>query len=126
MKRLIASFIIIVLIFGYNVFSERYVLSYCEELNSRLEECGDNIKEENYSQAKNNISDLLDSWQKRYTFLSVLIGDEALLEPQKIIVSIYYSISDESYDTCIQDIRECQGYIREIYFNTRTNLGNVM
>ena len=126
MKRLISSFVILCLLFAYNLFSERYVLSYCDELTASLEECADNIKSESYIKAADNITGLLDSWQKRDTFLSVVIGDEALIEPQKCIISIYYCLGDKSYDACLQSIRECQGYIREIYDNTRTNLGNVM
>ena len=126
MKRLLASFVVLSLIFAYNLFSEKYVLNYCKKLTANLEECADNIKDKNYLQAKNNVTKLLDSWQKRDTFLSVIVGDEALIEPQKSIISIYYCLEDENYDDCLQGIRECQGYIREIYDNTRTNLGNVM
>ncbi len=126
MKRLITSFIILCLLFGYNIFAEIYVLDYCKKLENNLEICADNIKKKDFSQAQDNVSKLLDSWQKKDAFLSIIVGDEALLEPQKSIISIYYCLLDKNYDSCLHSIRECQGYIREIYDNTRTNLGNVM
>ena len=76
--------------------------------------CAENIKSKNLTQADKNITALLISWQKNDTFLSVIVGDEALIEPQKSIVSIYYCLLDKNYDSCLQGIRECQGYIREI------------
>ncbi len=126
MKRLIMSLILLGLFFGYNLFSERYVLEYCKEIDSSLEICADCIKAKNFSLAEDTINNLLYSWQKKDTFLSIIIGDEALIEPQKTIISIYYCLLDGNYDSCLMDIRECQGHIREIYDNTRTNLGNVM
>lgn len=126
MKRLILSFIILALLICYNLFSEKYVLSLCEDLDKRLEMCAANIKENDLSAAESNISELLDFWQERDIFLSVIIGDQSLTEPQKSIISIYYCLRDENYEACLQGIRECQGYIREIYDNTRTDPGNVM
>ena len=126
MKRLIASFVILCLLFAYNLFTEKYVLDFCDSLNESLEICSENIKSKNLTLAEKNITALLISWQKKDTFLSVIVGDEALIEPQKSIVSIYYCLLDKNYDSCLQAIRECQGYIREICDNTRTNLGNVM
>lgn len=126
MKRLIASFVILCLLFAYNLFTEKYVLDFCDSLNESLEICAENIKSKNLTLAEKNITAMLISWQKKDTFLSVIVGDEALIEPQKSIVSIYYCLLDKNYDSCLQGIRECQGYIREICDNTRTNLGNVM
>lgn len=126
MKRLICSFVILGLLFYYNLFSERYVLKLCEDLDKKLEMCADCIKEKDLSSAESHVSELLSFWQEKDTLLSVFIGDGALIEPQKSVISIYYCLLDKNYESCLQGIRECQGYIREIYDNTRTNPGNVM
>ena len=44
MKRLIASFVILCLLFAYNLFTEKYVLDFCDSLNESLEICAENIK----------------------------------------------------------------------------------
>ncbi len=126
MKRLVFAFLVLSLLFIYNYYSEKYVLDYCSELYYRLEDCAKEIKEEKYSQAKSTVSEILIDWEENDIILSVFIGDGSIVEPQKSIISLYQSVSDENYSYCLFAIRECQGYFHEIYENTQTNLGNVL
>lgn len=126
MKRLIFSFVVFCLLFIYNYYSEKYVLDYCTKLESTLEKCAADLREKKYSSAKETADELMDSWEKNDIILSVFIGDESVVEPQKSIISIYHSIDDENYDYGLLAIRECQGYIHEIKENTQTNPANVL
>lgn len=126
MKRLIFSFLVLCTFLLYNYCSEKYVLDYCTKIDSILEICAEEIKEEKYSQAQGTVSILLNDWENNDIILSVFIGDNSIIEPQKSIISIYRSLGDENYSYCLFAIRECQGYFHEIYENTQTNLGNVL
>lgn len=126
MKRLVFSFLVLCLLFVYNYCSEKYVLDYCSEIYAELDICATEIKEENYSQAKSTVSKILNDWEQNDILLSVFIGDDSIIEPQKSIISLYQSINDENYSYCLLALRECQGYFHEIYENTQTNLGNVL
>ena len=126
MKRLVFAFLVLSLLFVYNYCSEKYVLDYCSSVNFRLEDCANEIKEEKYSQAKNTVSEILIDWEKNDIILSVFIGDDSIIEPQKSIISLYQSLNDGNYSYCLFSIRECQGYFHEIYENTQTNLGNIL
>ena len=126
MKRLILSFTVLCLLFVYNYFSEKYVLDYCTSLDNSLNECATQIKIKKYSSAKESANELIKNWEKYDSILSVFIGDGAVIEPQKSIISIYSSINDENYSYCLIAIRECQGYIHEIAENTQTNFANIL
>ena len=126
MKRLIFSFTVICILFIYSYYSEKYVLDYCTKLDGTIEKCAAQLREEKYSSAKETADELMDSWEKNDILLSVFIGDDSVVEPQKSIISIYHSIKDKNYDYCLLALRECQGYIHEIKENTQTNLANVL
>ena len=126
MKRLLFSFVLICILIVYSYFTEKYVIDYCSYLDNTLQKCADELKEEKYSSAKETADELMDSWEKNNILLSVFIGDDSVVEPQKSIISIYHSIKDENYDYCLLALRECQGYIHEIKENTQTNLANVL
>lgn len=125
MKRLAVSFTVLCFLFVYNYFSEKYVLDYCTALDSTLEKCATQIKEKKYSSAKETADELMKNWEKNDIILSVFIGDGAVVEPQKSIISVYYSVNDENYSHSLITIRECQGYLHEVCENTQTNLANV-
>ena len=126
MKRLILAFIILSILITYTFFSERFVNNFCSQATAVLEECALNITEEKYSHAESNASKLYDMWEENDILMSVLIGDDSVVEPQKSIVAILMSLKDENYDECLVTIRECQGYLHEITENNRTTLGNVL
>lgn len=126
MKRLFFSFLILTLLFTYNYYSEKYVINYCNEINSILESCAQSIKEEKHSQAKRAVSELLKSWEKNDILLSVFIGDSSVTEPEKCIISIYHNLNDKNYSYCLTAIRECQGYFHEMSENTQTSFGRVL
>ncbi len=126
MKRLVFSFIVMCILFTYNYFSEKYVLDYCEEIDSLLESCARLIKEEKHSQAESAVSELLENWEENDVLLSVFIGDSSVVEPQKSITSIYHSLNDKNYSYCLLTIRECQGYFRKISESTQTTPGSVL
>ncbi len=126
MKRLVFSFVVLCLLFIYNYYSEKYVLDYCTALDHTLEKCANELKEEKYSLAKETANELMENWEKNDILLSVFIGDNSVVEPQKSIISVYGSIHDGNYSYCLLSIRECQGYIHEICENTQTNLANVL
>ncbi len=126
MKRLVFAFLVLGILFAYNYYSEKYVLDYCSGVYYRLEDCAKEIKEEKYSQAKSTVSEILIEWEENDIILSVFIGDDSIIEPQKSIISLYQSVNDENYSYCLFALRECQGYFHEIYENTQTNLGNIL
>ena len=126
MKRLTFAFCILLILGFYNWFAEKYVINFCKEIDSILESCAVEIKEEKYSQAEKTVSKLYNLWEERDVLMSVFIGDNYVIEPQKGIISIRLSLKDENYDECLISIRECQGYIHEIIENNRTSFGNVL
>ena len=72
------------------------------------------------------MSKLYDLWEENDVLMSVFIGDDSVIEPQKGIVTIRLSLKDENYEECLIAIRECQGYIHEIIEINRTSFGNVL
>ena len=126
MKRLTFAFCILLALSFYNYYAERYVIDFCSEIDGILETCAIQISEKNYSQAESTVSRLYDLWEDKDVIISVFIGDDSVIEPQKCIVTIRTSLKDENYEECLISIRECQGYIHEIVENNRTNLGNVL
>ena len=126
MKRLIVSFLALCLLFVYNYYSEKYVLDYCSYLDSTLEKCGAQLREEKYSSAEKTADELMKSWEKNDIILSVFIGDSSVVEPEKSIISLYGSFADKNYSYCLLAVRECQGYIHEICESTQTNFANIL
>ena len=126
MKRIILSFAVLTLLMVYNVFSEGFLIKYCDETLNMLEICAENIKNEAYSEAEVTAEKLLDSWEKRNTLLSVIIGDSDISKSYGNIVAIARCLDDTTYEECLSAIRECQGNIREIKEQNRTGLGNVL
>ena len=126
MKRIILSFAVLTLLMVYNVFSEGFLIKYCDETLNMLEICAENIKNEAYSEAEVTADKLLDSWEKHNTLLSVIIGDSDISKSYGNIVAIARCLDDTTYEECISAIRECQGNIREIKEQNRTGLGNVL
>lgn len=126
MKRIILSFAVLTLLMVYNVFSEGFLIKYCDETLNMLEICAENIKNEAYSEAEVTADKLLDSWEKRNTLLSVIIGDSDISKSYGNIVAIARCLDDTTYEECLSAIRECQGNIREIKEQNRTGLGNVL
>ena len=126
MKRLALAFTILILLIIYTFFSEKFVEDFCMQVDSVLQECADSIIEEKYSRAKSNVSKLYDLWEENDILMSVFIGDDSVIEPQKSIITIKNSLEDENYEECLVNIRECQGYLHYIIENNRVNLGNVL
>lgn len=126
MKRILLSFTILSLLLIYNIYSEMYIINYCEETDYMLEACAEDIKKEAYQQAEITADKLLDSWESRNTWLSVIIGDSDISKAYGNIIAITRCIDDAVYDECLSAIRECQGNIREIKEQNRTSLGNVL
>ncbi len=126
MKRIILSFAVLTLLMVYNVFSEGFLIKYCDETLNMLEICAENIKNEAYSEAEVTADKLLDSWEKHNTLLSVIIGDSDISKSYGNIVAIARCLDDTTYEECLSAIRECQGNIREIKEQNRTGLGNVL
>lgn len=126
MKRLALAFTILILLIIYTFFSEKFVEDFCMQVDSVLQECAVSITEEKYSRAKSNVSKLYDLWEENDILMSVFIGDDSVIEPQKSIITIKNSLEDENYEECLVNIRECQGYLHYIIENNRVNLGNVL
>ena len=126
MKRLCIAFSILLVLSIYSVYSEIYVLRFCDRLNEMLESCAIEISQEKYSQAESTVSRLYDTWEEKDDILSVFIGDDSVVEPRKTIVSILLSLKDENYEECLINIRECQGYIHDIKENNSTNFSNIL
>ena len=126
MKRLCVAFIILLSLSIYNIFAEVYVINLCDELTVILENCANNIIDKKYSQAESSVSSLYDIWEEKDDILSVIIGDNSVIEPRKSIVSILLSLRDGNFDECLINIRECQGYIHDIKENNTTNLSNIL
>lgn len=126
MKRLALAFSLLLILIMYTLFSEKYVLGLCEDVDSILQECALLITQEKYSQAESTVSKLYNLWEENDILLGVIIGDDAVKEPQKNIVSIRLSLADKNYGECLIAIRECQGYIHEISENNRTSLYNLL
>ena len=126
MKRIILSFAVLTLLMVYNVYSEGFLIKYCEETLNMLEICAENIKKEAYSEAEVTADKLLDSWEKHNTLLSVIIGDSDISKSYGNIVAISRCLDDSTYEECLSAIRDCQGNIREIKEQNRTGLGNVL
>ena len=126
MKRLCASFFILLTLSLYAFFAEMYVLNFCNELSTLLENCAIEIHQEKYSLAESTVSKLYDIWEEKDDTLSVFIGDDSVVEPRKTIISIILSLQDENFDECLINIRECQGYIHDIKENNSTNLSNIL
>lgn len=126
MKRLALAFTILILLIIYTFFSEKFVEDFCMQVDSVLQECAVSITEETYSRAKSNVSKLYDLWEENDILMSVFIGDDSVIEPQKSIITIKNSLEDENYEECLVNIRECQGYLHYIIENNRVNLGNVL
>lgn len=126
MKRILLSFTILSLLLIYNICSENYLMTYCEETIKMLEICAEDIKKEAYTEAEITADKLLESWEKNNTLLSTIIGDSDTCEAYGNIVAISRSLDDSMYDECLSAIRECQGNVREIKEQNRTSLGNVL
>lgn len=126
MKRLALAFTILILLIIYTFFSEKFVEDFCMQVDSVLQECADSIIEEKYSRAESNVSKLYDLWEENDILMSVFIGDDSVIEPQKSIITIKNSLEDENYEECLVNIRECQGYMHYIIENNLVNLGNVL
>ena len=126
MKRLLFSFLVLCLLFVYSYYTEKYVLDYCTYLDSTLEKCATELREEKYSSAEKTADELMKSWEKNDIILSVFIGDSSVVEPEKSIISLYGSFADKNYSYCLLAVRECQGYIHEICESTQTNFANIL
>ena len=126
MKRLTFAFCIMLLLSLYNWYAERYVVDFCSEIDAILESCATQIAEEKYSQAQSTVSKLYVLWEEKDAIMSVFIGDDSVIEPQKGIVSIRRSLEDENYGECLISIRECQGYVHKIIETIRTSFVNVL
>lgn len=126
MKRLALAFSVLLILILYTFFSEKYVLTFCNNIDNLLHDCASLITDEKYSQAESSVSKLYDTWEKSDEFLSIIVGDDTVREPQKTIVSIKLSFEDKNYEECLITIRECQGYIHEIAESNRTNLYNLL
>ena len=126
MKRLCFAFLVLLSLGLYMLFTEIYVLKFCDNLGGLLEICATEISQEKYSQAESTVSKLYDLWEEKDDVLSVFIGDDSVIEPRKSIVSILLSLQDENYEECLINIRECQGYIHDIKENNSTNLSNIL
>ena len=126
MKRMVVTFIILGVLIVYSVCSESYLVDFCDETYNVLEICGDNIKKEAYAEAEATADKLLNEWEKRNLFLSIIIGDSAVSESYGKIVAISRCLKDSLYDDCLMLIRECQGIISETGEENRINLDNIL
>ena len=126
MKRLILAFGLICILISYSLLTEKFILSFCDNINDTLQICADLIAEEKYSQAEHAVSMLYNIWEEKDDIMSAFIGDDSVVEPRKSIVSILLSLKDGNYDECLINIRECQGYIHDISENNSTNLSNIL
>lgn len=126
MKRMVVTFIILGVLIVYSVCSENYLVAFCDETYNVLELCGDNIKKEAYAEAEATADKLLDEWEKRNLFLSIIIGDSDISESYSKIVAISRSLKDSLYDDCLMLIRECQGIISEISEENHINIDNIL
>lgn len=126
MKRIVISFIILTALIIYNIYSENYLINFCDDTYVELERCGDNIKKEAYSEAEATADKLLDQWKKRNLVLSVIVGDSEISESYGNIVAISRCLKDGLYNDSLMLIRECQGNISEISEENRINLDNIL
>ena len=126
MKRLALAFSLLLILLLYTFFSEQYILDFCQKADLILQESALLIADKKYSQAEDAVSKLYDIWEEKDVIMSVFLGDECVVEPQKSVVAILTSFEDKNYKECLISIRECQGYVHEIIENNRTSLGNVL
>lgn len=126
MKRTVISFIILTALIIYNIYSENYLINFCDDTYVELESCGDNIKKEAYSEAEATADKLLYKWEKRNLLLSIIVGDSDISESYSKIVAISRCLKDALYDDCLVLIRECQGSISEISEENRLHFDNIL
>lgn len=127
MKRILLSFTILFFLIGFNIYSEYYLINYCDDTYVTLEVCADNIKKEAYPEAKAAIDKLLNKSEKHLTFmLSIIIGDADISKAYGSIVALSGYLDDALYERCLGEIRVCQGNLREIKEENRTDLGNIL
>lgn len=126
MKRILLSFAILLLLIGFNIYSEYYLINYCNTAYMTLEVCADNIKKEAYPEAEAAIDKLLNDSENLTFMLSIIIGDSDISKAYGSIVALPGYIDDALYERCLGEIRVCQGNLREIKEENRTDLGNVL
>lgn len=126
MKRIIIPVIVLTALIVYSIYSENYLIDFCDETYLALESCGENIKKEAYAEAEATADKLLSVWEKQNVFLSVIIGDSYVSDAYGNIVAISHCLKDKLYSECLVLIRECQGNISEISEENRTGFGNVL
>ena len=126
MNRIIISFTILAILVAYGIYSENYLVNFCDESYRDLEICGDNIKKEAYGEAEAVADKLLDKWEKRNLLLSVIVGNSDISESYSEIVAISRCLKDALYDDCLMLIRECQGNISEISEENKLNFNNIL
>ena len=123
-KEIIICFVVIAIIITLNMISETHTDSIMKKIEDNLGTLRKALFEQNQN-TKNDISDILNYWEKEKELLSIYIEHDELEKIETSLREINSNIETEEYNVGIQSLDTCVFLINHIKDKYELSIKNI-
>jgi len=104
LKELIIIIVVVVLVIGFDVLSNNYLIEAVTELSNELNVLREYILKENRTEAQHQMQRVKEQWKEKYKVLAYYIEHDELEKVETELVRLSADIDMEEYKHCINEL----------------------
>ena len=124
-KEMCICIIIVVLIFGLDIFTQNYTKESMNKISEMLANLKDEIVKTNKSEITKKVKEIDNNWNKMHDKLAYYIEHDELEKVDTAIVTMKSYIETEDYSSAVAELDEGKFVLEHIQKKTAFNLQNV-
>ena len=124
-KEIIICFVVVLIVIALNVVSEGHTDYIIDCVEKSLEILRQNLFLENELEARNEIKEILDKWEKEKELLSIYIEHDELEKIETCIREINSNIETKEYNIAIESLDTCVFLMNHIKDKYKLSVKNI-
>lgn len=125
LKEMCICIIIVVLIFGLDIFTQNYTKESVNKISEMLANLKEEILKTNKSEITKKVKEIDNNWNKMHDKLAYYIEHDELEKVDTAIVTMKSYIETEDYSSAVAELDEGKFVLEHIQKKTAFNLQNV-
>ena len=125
LKEMCICIIIVVLIFGLDIFTQNYTKESMNKISEMLANLKEEIVKTNKSEITKKVKEIDNNWNKMHDKLAYYIEHDELEKVDTAIVTMKSYIETEDYSSAVAELDEGKFVLEHIQKKTAFNLQNV-
>ena len=125
LKEMCICIIIVVLIFGLDIFTQNYTKESVNKISEMLANLKEEILKTNKSEITKKVKEIDNNWNKMHDKLAYYIEHDELEKVDTAIITMKSYIETEDYSSAVAELDEGKFVLEHIQKKTAFNLQNV-